>query len=429
MPSAMNAALGALSAERSGAGSAVITAFRQVGATLGAAILGTVLSSAYQARLDLAGLPAAAAGAVRSGISGGVAVAARLGSASLLHDRRRRVRARPGRDAVVLRGHRPGRGPAGAGLPAAQRGRAGRGGPASRRPSRPGRSRQPPAGAPAMASRPGEDRMTTMSEGRRPGDPSASASARRPGRVLPSGSTRSGCSASRATTPRPSSRSPRRPRSRRARSSGTSRPRRTWSSRTTSTSSPSPPFEAQPAGLSPIAAFRAAAAQVFAALTAGGTGPVPRDHRADPDRPGGAGPGRGRVRPDDRRDRGGDRAADRARPRRLRRAEHGRGTDRRRHVGDACPGPRRHPRPTCSSGSTRPWRTWRPACRCERSRRERGLSQPRQPQRERQPGIDPAHGAGRQCPLHPAQPIPEHRPDASQFTQPSNGSWPLASGT
>ena len=84
MPSAMNAALGALSAERSGAGSALITAFRQVGAALGAAILGAVLSSAYQSQLDLAGLPAAAASAVRSGISGGVAMAHDLGSAALL---------------------------------------------------------------------------------------------------------------------------------------------------------------------------------------------------------------------------------------------------------------------------------------------------------------------------------------------------------
>jgi MFS transporter, DHA2 family, multidrug resistance protein len=84
MPSAMNAAIGALSAERSGAGSAVITAFRQVGATLGAAILGTVLSSAYQGRLHLAGLPTAAASTVHSGVSGGVAVAHALGSASLL---------------------------------------------------------------------------------------------------------------------------------------------------------------------------------------------------------------------------------------------------------------------------------------------------------------------------------------------------------
>jgi hypothetical protein len=85
IPAAMNAALGALSAERSGAGSALITALRQVGAALGAAILGTVLSSAYQARLDLAGLTEAAAGGVRSGISGGVEVARSLGSAPLLH--------------------------------------------------------------------------------------------------------------------------------------------------------------------------------------------------------------------------------------------------------------------------------------------------------------------------------------------------------
>ena len=84
MPSAMNAALGALSAERSGAGSSLIQALRQVGATLGAAILGTVLSSAYQARLDVTGLPAAAADAAKSGVSGGVEVARSLGSASVL---------------------------------------------------------------------------------------------------------------------------------------------------------------------------------------------------------------------------------------------------------------------------------------------------------------------------------------------------------
>ncbi len=84
MPSAMNAALGALSAERSGAGSSLIQALRQVGATLGAAILGTVLSSAYQARLDVTGLPSAAASAAKSGVSGGVEVARSLGSASVL---------------------------------------------------------------------------------------------------------------------------------------------------------------------------------------------------------------------------------------------------------------------------------------------------------------------------------------------------------
>ena len=51
MPQAMNAAIGALSAERSGAGSALVPALRQVGATIGVAILGTVLSSVYSSHL------------------------------------------------------------------------------------------------------------------------------------------------------------------------------------------------------------------------------------------------------------------------------------------------------------------------------------------------------------------------------------------
>ena len=84
MPAAMNAALGALSAERSGSGSALITAMRQVGATIGVAVLGTVLLSAYRSQLDLGGLPAAAAGAVRTGVGAGVGVALHLHSAALL---------------------------------------------------------------------------------------------------------------------------------------------------------------------------------------------------------------------------------------------------------------------------------------------------------------------------------------------------------
>jgi len=60
MPQTMNAALSALSAERSGSGSALISALRQVGATIGVAVLGTVLSTVYRAHLDVAGLPAAA---------------------------------------------------------------------------------------------------------------------------------------------------------------------------------------------------------------------------------------------------------------------------------------------------------------------------------------------------------------------------------
>ena len=84
LPAGMNAALGALSAERSGSGSALITAMRQVGATIGVAVLGTVLLSAYRSHLDLGGLPAAAAGAVRTGVGAGVGVAIHLHSAALL---------------------------------------------------------------------------------------------------------------------------------------------------------------------------------------------------------------------------------------------------------------------------------------------------------------------------------------------------------
>jgi len=84
MPAAMNAAIGALSAERSGSGTALITAMRQVGATIGVAVLGTVISDAYRNQLHLAGAPAAAATAVRSSIGAGVQVAHALGSASLL---------------------------------------------------------------------------------------------------------------------------------------------------------------------------------------------------------------------------------------------------------------------------------------------------------------------------------------------------------
>ncbi len=84
LPTAMDAALSALSPERSGVGSGVIQALRQVGGTIGVAVLGTVLSSAYHARLDLAGLPAQAASAVRDSVSAGVAVAHQLGSAALL---------------------------------------------------------------------------------------------------------------------------------------------------------------------------------------------------------------------------------------------------------------------------------------------------------------------------------------------------------
>ncbi len=84
MPQTMNSALGALSAERSGSGSALISALRQVGATIGVAVLGTVLTSGYHARLSLGGLPATAASAVKGSVAGGVSVARSVHSATLL---------------------------------------------------------------------------------------------------------------------------------------------------------------------------------------------------------------------------------------------------------------------------------------------------------------------------------------------------------
>ena len=86
MPAAMNAAVGPLTEERSASGGALISAVRQVGATIGVAVLGTVISNGYSSQLHLGGLPAAAASAVKSGVAGGVAVARQLGSVPLLDE-------------------------------------------------------------------------------------------------------------------------------------------------------------------------------------------------------------------------------------------------------------------------------------------------------------------------------------------------------
>lgn len=86
MPQAMNAALGVLDPERAGTGSALLQAFRQVGGTVGVAVLGTVLNSVYRHNVDTTGLPAQAADAVEKGLGGGLAVATKVGSADLLGD-------------------------------------------------------------------------------------------------------------------------------------------------------------------------------------------------------------------------------------------------------------------------------------------------------------------------------------------------------
>jgi DHA2 family multidrug resistance protein-like MFS transporter len=81
MPSAMNEAMAALSAERSGAGSAVISAFRQVGAVIGVAVLGTIISTIYSNALTL---PAPVKDVARRGIAAGVQVAGHLHSTQVL---------------------------------------------------------------------------------------------------------------------------------------------------------------------------------------------------------------------------------------------------------------------------------------------------------------------------------------------------------
>jgi DHA2 family multidrug resistance protein-like MFS transporter len=84
LPPTMNAALSKLTGERSGVGSAVIQAVRQVGATFGVALLGSVLNSAYRDRVHLSGLPTQVSAAIHDGVSSGAPAAAQLGSAELL---------------------------------------------------------------------------------------------------------------------------------------------------------------------------------------------------------------------------------------------------------------------------------------------------------------------------------------------------------
>jgi DHA2 family multidrug resistance protein-like MFS transporter len=68
LPSAMDAAIGALSPERSGVGSALLMAMRQVGGTIGVAVLGSVLAATYRGGLDADGIPAAARDSVAAGV-------------------------------------------------------------------------------------------------------------------------------------------------------------------------------------------------------------------------------------------------------------------------------------------------------------------------------------------------------------------------
>jgi EmrB/QacA subfamily drug resistance transporter len=84
MPTTINAALGALTADQAGVGSGSVQALRMVGSSFGAAILGSILNAAYRDRLELAGVPAAAAHAARDSVTAGTAAAAQLHSPGLL---------------------------------------------------------------------------------------------------------------------------------------------------------------------------------------------------------------------------------------------------------------------------------------------------------------------------------------------------------
>jgi EmrB/QacA subfamily drug resistance transporter len=88
LPASTNSALSALAKERSGVGSAVIMTLRQVGATIGVALLGTILGSVYRDRLGgnpaVANVPAPVRAEAGQSVTAGVAVAQHAGSADLL---------------------------------------------------------------------------------------------------------------------------------------------------------------------------------------------------------------------------------------------------------------------------------------------------------------------------------------------------------
>jgi MFS transporter, DHA2 family, multidrug resistance protein len=84
LATAASAALVELPADRSGVGSGLMQAVQKLGPAFGATILGSVLNSTYQAQLNLTGLPAPAAEAVKKSVFGGIAVAHQLGSPALL---------------------------------------------------------------------------------------------------------------------------------------------------------------------------------------------------------------------------------------------------------------------------------------------------------------------------------------------------------
>jgi hypothetical protein len=84
---ALDAILGALPAGETGSGSALTRTLQNVGASLGVAVMGSILNSAYQSHLDgqLAGLPAQVQTAAQSSVAVAAAVAQHLPGAIGAH--------------------------------------------------------------------------------------------------------------------------------------------------------------------------------------------------------------------------------------------------------------------------------------------------------------------------------------------------------
>ncbi len=85
LPASMAVAMGALSAERAGSGAGLLQAVRQVGGTVGIAVLGTILTASYHSRLDDGAVPGDLEAAVRPSIGAALSVVERLRDEALGH--------------------------------------------------------------------------------------------------------------------------------------------------------------------------------------------------------------------------------------------------------------------------------------------------------------------------------------------------------
>ncbi|ARZ66585.1 efflux transporter [Streptomyces albireticuli] len=84
MTRTMTAAINSLSKERSGVGSALVSAMRQVGGSVGVAVLGTVANAGYRSHLRLGEVPGEVTEVARRSVGSGVAVGKKLGSPEIV---------------------------------------------------------------------------------------------------------------------------------------------------------------------------------------------------------------------------------------------------------------------------------------------------------------------------------------------------------